>query len=70
MKFVLYLSLIANGLMAGLIAGHILSSQDDNTCRCQHRRRIGDEPIDRGPFPTGWVVPDEIPRPRPSGDSR
>lgn len=69
MKIIVCLSLIANGLMAGLIAGHILSAKDNNVCRCEHRRRIGDEPIDRGPFPTGWVVPDEMPKPKPSGDA-
>ena len=62
---ILALSLIANGGLAGLIAGHVLSTplgcQCGDDCDCGRRREIRDE----GPFPTGWVVPEPGPMPGP-----
>lgn len=57
---ILALSLVVNGGMAGLIAGHLLAAPA--ACRCDNRWR---EP-DPGPYPTGWVVPDSTPK-KPSG---
>lgn len=56
---ILALSLVANGGMAGLIAGHLLSGQA--ACRCGEKP----ERRERGPFPTGWVTPDDAPEPDP-----
>lgn len=58
---ILGLSLVANGLLGGLIAGHLATHHDacDCGCDCRKPRR------DRGPYPTGWVVPDEAPEPEP-----
>ena len=61
------LSLVLNGALGGLIAGHLLSGPaacscgDDCACRKSSR--------DEGPFPTGWVAPDPGPvKPaRPNG---
>lgn len=67
LRFIVCVSLLANGLMGGLILGHVMAPQ--TACRCEHRRRIGEEPVDRGPFPTGWVVPDDVPA-KPSGEAQ
>lgn len=57
-------SLFANGLLAGLLAGHMLAKGDACLCgpSCECRKRIRDD----GPYPTGWVMPDPGPV-RPSG---
>jgi hypothetical protein len=66
-RVVLMLSIAVNGVLAGLIVGHVASrpsgcSCDDCQC-CTHK-----EARDEGPFPTGWVTPDRPGRPpKPSG---
>lgn len=65
---ILALSLVANGGLAGLIAGHLLTQSPSCMCDSGGRRKII---RDDGPFPTGWVVPDpgpaKPPKPKPSG---
>lgn len=63
MKFIVSASLVMNGMLAGLIAGHLMTRADPAACRCECRKSGGERPRDRGPFPTGWVVPDVSPRP-------
>lgn len=56
------ISLVVNGAMGGLIAGYILTKPTECQCEgcdCRKPRR------DVGPFPTGWVVPDGLPQPKP-----
>ena len=64
---ILALSLVLNGGLAGLIAGHMLSQSPACMCDSGRRKIIRDE----GPYPTGWVVPDpgpaKPPKPKPSG---
>ena len=55
---ILALSLVANGGMAGLIAGHLLTTKP--VCQCDRRPDRRDE----GPYPTGWVTPDAAPKPK------
>ena len=51
---ILGLSLVANGALAGLIAGNILAARPACTCDgCGQASKV-----DGGPYPTGWVVPD------------
>lgn len=57
-KAIIILSVAANGFMGGLIAGHVVMQKGVCFCKdcdCRRERR------DIGPFPTGWVVPDESP---------
>lgn len=61
MKFIISVSLILNGLLGGLIAGHLMTKAEPAVCRCDRRRGDDERPLDRGPFPTGWVVPEESP---------
>lgn len=62
------LSLVVNGALAGLIAGHMLAEPVGCKCGedCECRRKLM---RDEGPFPTGWVVPEPGPvKPsKPSG---
>lgn len=58
---VLGLSLVLNGAMVGLIAGHLATHHDACDCGCDCRK----PKRDRGPYPTGWVVPDDTPEPEP-----
>lgn len=64
-KFLIVVSVAANGFMGGLIAGHVLTGLDAKPCDCRRERK------EDGPFPTGWVVPDDSepapykPKPRP-----
>jgi hypothetical protein len=66
MRFLLGLSLLLNGLLAGLVVGHLTTISAE---RCECRRIREADEVDRGPFPTGWVVPDGSAKPRPSGDA-
>ena len=58
-RFILCVSLLVNGALAGLILGHLHTATADGcSCRrCQCRE-------EGGPYPTGWVVPDEAPKPK------
>lgn len=61
-KAIIVLSVAANGFMGGLIAGHVAQRGGACFCKdcdCKRERR------DTGPFPTGWVVPDEQPDDQP-----
>lgn len=69
MRFIISLSLVLNGLLGGLIAGHLMTKAEPAVCRCDCQRPDAERPIDRGPFPTGWVVPEETPR-KPAGAAR
>lgn len=66
MRFIVSVSLVLNGLLAGLIAGHLMAKAEPVACRCECQKAAE---IDRGPFPTGWVVPEEAPA-KPSGAAR
>ncbi len=60
----LAVSILLNGAMAGLIAGHLLTEQ---ACRCKC-----DEKRPPRRFPTGWTLPDDsdkLPPRRPTGDA-
>lgn len=63
MKAIVVLSVGANGFFGGLIAGHLMNQQ--GVCNCKRERR------EDGPFPTGWVVPEEPQpaKPKPSPGS-
>lgn len=63
-KVLIVLSVAANGFMGGLIAGHVTRHgglRPCKECECKHNRR------EEGPFPTGWIKPDDKP---PKGDVR
>lgn len=60
----LAVSLLVNGALAGLIAGHLLT--DQGRCRCEEKRPRR--------YPTGWVPPDDSDRlpvkpGKPTGDA-
>jgi hypothetical protein len=69
MRFILGMSLLLNGLLAGMIVGH-LTTVDAKVCQCRHPVR------DEGDvaYPTGWVVPDDTPpkpdKSTPAGEAR
>jgi hypothetical protein len=60
--FLVVVSVGLNGFLAGMIAGHL--SGPPAACPCDCNRH------DAGPFPTGWVVPDQAPIPKPSGSRK
>lgn len=69
MRFLVSVSLLLNGLLAGLIAGHLMAKAEPAVCRCECSKPAAEKPLDRGPFPTGWVIPEETPQ-KPSGAAR
>lgn len=64
-RVLFFMSVLANGLLAGLIAGRLTSPPA--ACSCD-RTKAAD--VDAGPFPTGWVVPEPGPPPKPTGGKR
>lgn len=58
-RFIVSASLVLNGALVGLIAGHLMTKAAPAVCRCECRKASGEKPVDRGPFPTGWVVPED-----------